>query len=139
MIGWRGNRSARGLRARGSSGPPSSTPLECDWSIPRRRLDPAHGKTQGVHAGELEAGRRCHHPGHNVERRSREDLPGVQDGEAVYPDDGATAVEFVPARVLLRRNASEYTTGTDGEVANALVCKTSIHGFKSHSVLQLFQ
>ena len=27
------------------------------------------------------------------------------------------------------------TTGTDGEVANALVCKTSIHGFKSHSVL----
>jgi hypothetical protein len=26
-------------------------------------------------------------------------------------------------------------TGTDGEVANALVCKTSIHGFKSHSVL----
>jgi hypothetical protein len=28
--------------------------------------------------------------------------------------------------------------GTDGEVANALVCKTSIHGFKSHSVLQWF-
>ena len=28
---------------------------------------------------------------------------------------------------------------TDGEVANALVCKTSIHGFKSHSVLQLFE
>ena len=24
---------------------------------------------------------------------------------------------------------------TGGEVANALVCKTSIHGFKSHSVL----
>lgn len=31
------------------------------------------------------------------------------------------------------------TTGTDGEVANALVCKTSIHGFKSHSVLQQFK
>ena len=30
------------------------------------------------------------------------------------------------------------TTGTDGEVANALVCKTSIHGFKSHSVLHRF-
>ena len=29
------------------------------------------------------------------------------------------------------------TMSTDGEVANALVCKTSIHGFKSHSVLQL--
>jgi hypothetical protein len=28
--------------------------------------------------------------------------------------------------------------GTDGEVANALVCKTSIHGFKSHSVLHSF-
>ena len=28
------------------------------------------------------------------------------------------------------------TGSTDGEVANALVCKTSIHGFKSHSVLQ---
>ena len=28
--------------------------------------------------------------------------------------------------------------GTDGEVANALVCKTSIHGFKSHSVLQIY-
>ncbi len=28
------------------------------------------------------------------------------------------------------------TMSTDGEVANALVCKTSIHGFKSHSVLQ---
>ena len=27
------------------------------------------------------------------------------------------------------------TISTDGEVANALVCKTSIHGFKSHSVL----
>jgi hypothetical protein len=26
--------------------------------------------------------------------------------------------------------------GTGGEVANALVCKTSIHGFKSHPVLQ---
>ena len=25
---------------------------------------------------------------------------------------------------------------TGGEVANALVCKTSIHGFNSHSVLQ---
>ena len=25
---------------------------------------------------------------------------------------------------------------TDGEVVNALVCKTSTHGFKSHSVLQ---
>jgi hypothetical protein len=37
---------------------------------------------------------------------------------------------------LVRRLA---TTGTDGEVANALVCKTSIHGFKSHSVLQIQQ
>ena len=27
---------------------------------------------------------------------------------------------------------------TGGEVANALVCKTSIHGFNSHPVLQLF-
>jgi hypothetical protein len=27
---------------------------------------------------------------------------------------------------------------TGGEVANALVCKTSIHGFKSHSVLHNF-
>jgi hypothetical protein len=26
-----------------------------------------------------------------------------------------------------------------GEVANALVCKTSIHGFKSHPVLQDYQ
>ena len=29
----------------------------------------------------------------------------------------------------------DATTGTDGEVANAPVCKTGIHGFKSHSVL----
>jgi hypothetical protein len=29
-------------------------------------------------------------------------------------------------------------TSTGGEVANALVCKTSIHGFKSHSVLHNF-
>ncbi len=29
-------------------------------------------------------------------------------------------------------------TGTGGEVANALVCKTSIHGFNSHPVLQIF-
>ncbi len=28
------------------------------------------------------------------------------------------------------------TMSTDGEVVNALVCKTSTHGFKSHSVLQ---
>ena len=35
-----------------------------------------------------------------------------------------------PRRQLARRPRS-----TDGEVANALVCKTSIHGFKSHSVL----
>jgi hypothetical protein len=27
--------------------------------------------------------------------------------------------------------------GTDGEVANALVCKTSIRGFNSRSVLQI--
>src|ERR1700730_15054618 len=27
--------------------------------------------------------------------------------------------------------------GTGGEVANALVCKTSIHGFNSHPVLQI--
>jgi hypothetical protein len=27
---------------------------------------------------------------------------------------------------------------TGGEVANALVCKTSIHGFKSHPVLHIF-
>jgi hypothetical protein len=35
---------------------------------------------------------------------------------------------------LIRRGGD----GTDGEVANALVCKTSIHGFKSHSVLHNF-
>ena len=29
-----------------------------------------------------------------------------------------------------------YDKGTGGEVANALVCKTSIHGFNSHPVLQ---
>ncbi len=28
---------------------------------------------------------------------------------------------------------------TGGEVANALVCKTSIHGFKSHPVLHTHQ
>ncbi len=28
-------------------------------------------------------------------------------------------------------------TSTGGEVANALVCKTSIHGFNSRPVLQL--
>lgn len=28
------------------------------------------------------------------------------------------------------------TRSTGGEVANALVCKTSIHGFNSHPVLQ---
>ena len=28
--------------------------------------------------------------------------------------------------------------GTDGEVANAADCKSVIHGFKSHSVLQIF-
>jgi hypothetical protein len=28
--------------------------------------------------------------------------------------------------------------GTGGEVANALVCKTSIHGFNSHPVLHNF-
>jgi hypothetical protein len=35
------------------------------------------------------------------------------------------------------RECGEKSTG--GEVANALVCKTSIHGFKSHPVLQLYQ
>jgi hypothetical protein len=35
------------------------------------------------------------------------------------------------------REGGGLNMGTDGEVANALVCKTSIHGFKSHSVLQL--
>jgi hypothetical protein len=34
------------------------------------------------------------------------------------------------------RDEARGRLGTDGEVANALVCKTSIHGFKSHSVLQ---
>jgi hypothetical protein len=32
---------------------------------------------------------------------------------------------------------AEMSTG--GEVANALVCKTSIHGFKSHPVLHINQ
>ena len=27
--------------------------------------------------------------------------------------------------------------GTDGEAANAAACKAAIHGFKSHSVLQV--
>jgi hypothetical protein len=35
-----------------------------------------------------------------------------------------------------RLSQAQSSLGTDGEVANALVCKTSIHGFKSHSVLQ---
>jgi hypothetical protein len=35
------------------------------------------------------------------------------------------------------RHAEGRLMSTDGEVANALVCKTSIHGFKSHSVLQI--
>jgi hypothetical protein len=30
-----------------------------------------------------------------------------------------------------------HSGSTGGEVANALVCKTSIHGFKSHPVLQM--
>jgi hypothetical protein len=42
------------------------------------------------------------------------------------------------AAQVWRREQRVGTTGTDGEVANALVCKTSIHGFKSHSVLQNF-
>ena len=36
-----------------------------------------------------------------------------------------------------RRGDPKQYMSTDGEVANALVCKTSIHGFKSHSVLQI--
>src|SRR5260370_8642785 len=41
-------------------------------------------------------------------------------------------------RIVLRRRRGEpkQYMSNDGEVANALVCKTSIHGFKSHSVLQ---
>ena len=36
----------------------------------------------------------------------------------------------------LRGLGREADKGTGGEVANALVCKTSIHGFNSHPVLQ---
>ena len=67
----------------------------------RAGLDPADGEAQGGDAGELEAGRRRHHHCRGVERRSRDEVPGLQDGEAVPADDGATAVSFVTARVLL--------------------------------------
>ncbi len=36
------------------------------------------------------------------------------------------------------RSKAGRKMSTGGEVANALVCKTSIHGFKSHSVLHNF-
>ena len=39
-----------------------------------------------------------------------------------------------PPRALRLQNARRMGC-TDGEAANALVCKTSIHRFKSHSVL----
>jgi hypothetical protein len=35
-----------------------------------------------------------------------------------------------------RNSSGAADKGTGGEVANALVCKTSIHGFNSHPVLQ---
>lgn len=39
-----------------------------------------------------------------------------------------------PPRIVNMRGAAAKST--DGEEANAPVCKTGIHGFKSHSVLQ---
>jgi hypothetical protein len=42
--------------------------------------------------------------------------------------------KVAPPRVLSSMCAAARST--DGEAVNALVCKTSIHGFKSHSVLQ---
>jgi hypothetical protein len=39
-------------------------------------------------------------------------------------------------RLCERLFLAEPYMSTGGEVANALVCKTSIHGFDSHPVLQ---
>ena len=104
----------------------------------RAGFDAVDGEAQGGDAGELEAGRRRDHHRRGVERRCGQDLPGLQDGEAVSADDGAAEVDVTTE--LHRRAAyveCAAARSTDGEVANALVCKTSIHGFKSHSVLQI--
>ena len=38
---------------------------------------------------------------------------------------------------LIGQTTAEHTVSTDGEVANAAACKAVIHGFESHSVLQI--
>ncbi len=58
----------------------------------------------------------------------------------VFVEENAGAFEEL--RRAGRRTAPSarlrFKMSTGGEVANALVCKTSIHGFKSHSVLHNF-
>ena len=49
------------------------------------RFDPAHGQAQGVHAGELEAGRRCHHPAGGVGRGGQAEISGgLEVAQAVF-------------------------------------------------------
>ncbi len=59
----------------------------------RDRLAAAHGETQGLHAGELEAGRRRDHRRVCLGRGREEGLPGrLEVAEAVHPDRAAAEV-----------------------------------------------
>ena len=66
----------------------------------RHRLAAAHGEAQGLHAGELEAGRRRHHRRLGLGRGREEGLPGrLEVAEAVHPDRAAAEVRRSEVRV----------------------------------------
>ena len=60
--------------------------------------------------------------------------PYLRTTTAAQVSEFGSGESFEARRVML--SAADMSTG--GEVANALVCKTSIHGFNSHPVLQYF-
>ena len=59
----------------------------------RARFHPAHCETQSSNAGELEAGRRCHHPAGGIERRGAAEVSGrLEVAQAVSAHRPATQV-----------------------------------------------
>ena len=72
---------------------PMTTGPQFRRGYPGARLASAHGQAQGVHAGELEAGRGRHHRGIRVGRRGEEDVSGrLESAEAVHPNRPAAEV-----------------------------------------------
>ena len=87
------------------------------------------------HSRQLETGRRRDHHGRSLQRGRSNKVPGLQNRQTLSAHHDAAKLVFV-WRSRQTRQHSRMSTG--GEVANALVCKTSIRRFDPDPVLHNF-